>query len=190
MKDGMKEWFDQQDFDQQPMPDGHEQRFLARLEAACEEEFVPKERTEKQKGQFLNGNALLKWSAAAVIAILIGSASFYMGQSQSYELRSVSPAMAKAQNNYVEVIDQQLTALNKLQSPATERIIADAKANLQKLQTDYTKIQMDFKSNSENPAVIDAMIQNFKNRILLLESARAQINSQQQQIKTQENEIL
>jgi hypothetical protein len=113
-----------------------------------------------------------------------------MGQSESYELKSVSPAMAQAQSNYVEVIDQQLKALHQMQSPATERIIADAKSSLLKLETDYKKIQNDFKSNSENPAVIDAMIQNFKTRILLLEDARAQIKAKKQQLKKQENELL
>jgi hypothetical protein len=113
-----------------------------------------------------------------------------VGQSKSYELKSVSPAMAQAQSNYVEVIDQQLTALHQMQSPATERIIADAKSSLLKLETDYKKIQNDFKSNSENPAVIDAMIQNFKTRILLLEEARVQIKAKKQQLKKQENEFL
>jgi hypothetical protein len=189
MKKDMKEWFAQQDFDTNQLPEGHEQRFLARLEAACEEE-IDTEPLQVSKGPRFNLSSILKWSAAAVIAILIGSASFYMGQSESYELKSVSPAMAQAQSNYVEVIDQQLTALHQMQSPATERIIADAKSSLLKLETDYKKIQNDFKSNSENPAVIDAMIQNFKTRILLLEDARAQIKAKKQQLKKQENEFL
>jgi hypothetical protein len=189
MKKDMKEWFAQQEFDTNQLPEGHEQRFLARLEAACEEK-TNKEPVQLPKARVINVSNILKWSAAAVIAILIGSASFYVGQSQSYELKSVSPAMAQAQSNYVEVIDQQLTALNKMQSPATERIIADAKSNLLKLETDYKKIQNDFKSNSDNPAVIDAMILNFKTRILLLEDARAQIKAKKQQLKKQENEFL
>ncbi|BAO56390.1 hypothetical protein [Nonlabens marinus] len=191
MKDAMKEWFDQQEFDREQLPEGHEERFLARLETACEEQKqenrIP---NRKSNGRVITMPSILKWSAAAVIAILIGSASFYIGQSQSYELKSVSPAMAKAQSNYVEVIDQQLAALNQLQSPATERIIADAKAKLLKLETDYSKIKADFKTNGDNPAVIDAMIQNFKTRILLLEDARAQINAQQDQLKKQQHEIL
>ena len=191
MKDAMKEWFDQQEFDQEELPQGHEQRFLARLEAACEEQKQDESLESKNpEGRVISMSSIMKWSVAAMIAILIGSASFYMGQSQSYELKSVSPAMAKAQSDYVEVIDQQLTALNQLQSPATERIIADAKAKLLKLETDYTKIKADFKTNGDNPAVIDAMIQNFKTRILLLEDARAQINAQQDQLKKQEHEIL
>jgi hypothetical protein len=38
--------------------------------------------------------------------------------------------------------------------------------------------------------VIDAMIQNFKTRILLLEEARVQIKAKKQQLKKQENEFL
>jgi len=197
MKESMKQWFDRQDFDQDDLPQGHEQRFLDKLEAACTDE--PEIQNQNQvadvngntrQGGVINMSVILKWSAAAVIAILIGSASFMAGQSQSYELKSVSPEMATAQSNYVKAIDQQLTALNQLQSPATERIIADAKSNLQKLESDYKKIQKDFKSNSDNPAVIDAMIQNFKTRILLLEDARAQIKAKRQQLKKQENELI
>lgn len=198
MKDSMKEWFAQQDFDLTDLPKGHEQRFLDKLEVACEEveleteldRITDIENNDKPKGRVFQMSTILKWSAAAVLAILIGSASFMAGQSQSYELKSVSPEMAAAQSNYVETIDMQLTALNQLQSPATERIIADAKSNLLKLETDYKKIQKDFKSNTENPAVIDAMIQNFKTRILLLEDARAQIKAKKQQLKKQENEII
>ncbi|KQC33516.1 hypothetical protein AAU57_09455 [Nonlabens sp. YIK11] len=197
MKDEMKEWFKKQDFDLTDLPQGHEQRFLDKLEAACQEEPI-KEAAEnnevhqetKPKGRIIKMSAILKWSAAAVIALMIGSASFMAGRSQTYELKSVSPEMAAAQSNYVEAIDQQLAALNQLKSPATERIIADAKASLQKLETDYKKIQKDFRSNSENPAVIDAMIQNFKTRILLLEDARAQIKAKEQQLKKQQNELI
>ncbi|WP_194852584.1 hypothetical protein [Nonlabens antarcticus] len=202
MKDGMKEWFAQQDFDLEQLPEGHEQRFLARLEAACKEDGDEPENEDKNevevkgviiskpKGRVITMSGVLKWSAAAVIAIMIGSASFYMGQSQSYELKSVSPAMAQAQSNYIEVIDQQLAAINKLKSPETERIIVDAKTKLLKLETDYIKIKKDFKTNGDNPAVIDAMIQNFKNRILLLEKAREQIKSQQEQLKKMDYETL
>ena len=189
-----------QDFDLNEWPQGHRQRFLDKLDAACEdlENQNPNENQNqnpvaaetKTKGRVITVSAILKWSAAAVIAVIIGSASFMAGQSQSYELKSVSPEMAAAQNSYVETIDYQLAALNQLQSPATEKIIADAKMSLEKLETDYKRIQKDFKSNSENPAVIDAMIQNFKTRILLLEDARAQIKAKKQQLKKQENELI
>lgn len=199
MKDAMKEWFKQQDFDLDEVPQGHEQRFLDKLNAVCEdkEESVPGlehiediKKYETPAGRVIKMSAILKWSAAAVIAILIGSASFMAGQSQSNDLKSISPEMAATQRSYVEAVDHQLTALNQMQSPATERIIADAKANLLKLENDYRKIQKDFTLNSENPAVIDAMIKNFKTRILLLEDARAQINDKQQQLKKLENEII
>lgn len=189
MKDAMEKWFDQQDFDLEQLPEGHEQRFLARLEAACEDEKQAVEQSATPTGRVIDMKPILKWAAAAVIAVLIGSASFLVGKSQSSELKSVSPAMAKTQKEYVEVVDQQLLALNKLQSPATERIIADAKAKLQKLETDYSKVEKDFFTNADNPAVMDAMIQNFKNRILVLEEARQQIYSQQEQLKKQDYDI-
>lgn len=199
MKDAMKEWFKQQDFDLDEIPQGHEQRFIDKLNAVCEDkeesvlELKHIEQIKKYatpKGRVIKMSAILKWSAAAVIAILIGSASFMAGQSQSNDLKSISPEMAAAQRSYIETVDHQLRALNQMQSPATERIIADAKANLLKLENDYKKIQKDFTLNSENPAVIEAMIQNFKTRILLLEDARAQIIDKQQQLKKQENEII
>lgn len=199
MKDAMKEWFKQQDFDLDEIPQGHEQRFIDKLNAVCEdkeESVLELEHIEQikkyatPKGRVIKMSAILKWSAAAVIAILIGSASFMAGQSQSNDLKSISPEMAAAQRSYIETVDHQLRALNQMQSPATERIIADAKANLLKLENDYKKIQKDFTLNSENPAVIEAMIQNFKTRILLLEDARAQIIDKQQQLKKQENEII
>ncbi len=198
MKDGMKRWFDQQDFDLDQLPDGHEQRFLERLEAACKENendsvainVFSDHKVGTRKNHVIKLRSILIWSAAAVIAVLIGSASFYVGQSHVTDLEEVHPEMAAAQSNYVVVIDQQLAALDQLQSPETERIIADAKSKLQKLETDYVKIQEDFQSNAENPVVLDAMIQNFKNRLLLLEEASLQIKNQQEQLNINTHEIL
>jgi hypothetical protein len=191
MKDKMKEWFENQDFNMEELPDGHEQRFLGKLENVCDAVEVD-QTTSKQAVQpkIITMRRLLMYSAAAMIAVLIGFAGFQAGQYQSTDLEQVSPALAAQQNVYKKMVEKELAALDKLQSPQTERIIADAKANISMLENDYRKINADFQKNSDNPAVIDAMIQNFKNRIRLLEKTKKQILLQQEQIKTQNDEFI
>jgi hypothetical protein len=52
---------------------------------------------------------------------------------------------------------------------------------------DYQSIKVDFKINNDSKAVIAAMIQNFQNRIDLLETALEQIE-QLKNFKEQEDE--
>ncbi len=172
-------------YDIYQLPSDHANRFKNRLkniEGGSVISLVHPTRRSKKN--------MLQWSIAASIAIIIGLTGFIGGQMQSRDHKKLSPALAAAQDHYSNSIELQLSLLNKLQSPENERIIADAKLNLKKLEADYQKIIKDFQSNSDNPAVIDAMIQNLKTRILLLENARAQINTSNQQLKKNTNELL
>ncbi|AZQ44290.1 hypothetical protein [Nonlabens ponticola] len=193
MKESMKEWFEQQDFDTADLKDGHAARFLQKLDDACEDQHTDgtsDDIDEKPSGKLFTLAIIKKWGIAAAILVLLGMGNFIVGQYNQSLTPTVTPELAQKQDFYDLAIKSQLAALDRMQAPETERIIADVKANLAMLETDFKKIQKDFKVNADNPKVIDAMIQNYQNRIQLLEDAKDQIRSAQQQIKEQKNEII
>lgn len=181
----MEEWFAGQDFDQEPLPSGHRNRFLEKLEqndlkknsiTSGAKKTADSKPTEK--GRVINMTQWLKWSLVAGLALVIGLSSLQVIQNgtQPDGLESVSPEMAQAQDFFTSTINLELERLEQAQSPDAERIITDTKTGLQKLEAEYTLIKKDFKVNKNSKAVIAAMIQNFQNRIALLETALEQID--------------
>jgi len=134
-------------------------------------------------------NSWFKWSLVAGLAVLLGFVGMRLAPTAAVDngLSSVSPEMAQAQDFFTTTIQEELEKLNKEQTPHTERIIADTKKTLNKLEVDYKSIKADFKINNDSKAVIAAMIQNFQNRIDLLETALKQIE-QLKNFKEQEDE--
>jgi hypothetical protein len=198
MKKDLKEWFAEQDFNTESLPSGHRNRFLDQLDAVCDKEdlkdkIIPLEpqdfKPTPQDKKVLTMTPWFKWSLAAGLAFLIGFSGLNLVTASPADkgLSSVSPQMAQAQDFFTNTIHQELGKLNKEQSPDTERIITDTKIALNKLEVDYTAIKADLKINNDSKTVIAAMIQNFQNRIDLLELALEQIE-QLKNLKEQENE--
>lgn len=199
MKKDMREWFAEQDFNTESLPSGHRNRFLEKLDAACEEEYVDEVSSldtndldgYHEDKKVITMNYWFKWSLVAGLALLLGFAGFNLPVNGSINngLSSVSPEMAQAQDFFTNTIHLELEKLNKEQSPDTERIIIDTKIALNKLEADYKSITADFEINNDSKAVIAAMIQNFQNRIDLLETALEQIE-QLKNFKEQDNETI
>ncbi len=153
------------------------------------DESADAEIIEKGSGRVISMMSWLKWSLVAGLAILLGVGGYNVSNhlNQPEGLESVSPQMAQAQDFFTSTINLELDKLNRAQSPQNERIIADTKTGLNQLEEEYKRIKEDFKINTDSKAVIAAMIQNFQNRIDLLETALAQIE-QIKQLKKPENE--
>lgn len=198
MKKDIEEWFAEQDFNTESLPEGHRNRFLDKLNEACEdaEELhvtsdISSENDTTENSKVIQMKSWFKWSLVAGLAILVGLAGMNIAPApvSDHGLSTVSPEMAQAQDFFTNTIHQELERLDKLQSPDTERIIIDTKNALNKLEEDYKLIKEDFKINKDSKTVIAAMIQNFQNRIDLLETALEQIE-QLKNYKEQENEAI
>ncbi len=189
----MEEWFDQQDWNQGELPQGHRDRFLQKLDVACDEvQATAPVSAASANGKVVKLNAWLKYAAVAAIVLLLGLTGMqvYNQPAQQTGLASVSPEMAQAQSFFTTTIDRELAQLNDEMSPETERIITDARAGLKKLATEYQSIIKDFKVNQDSQAVIAAMIENFQSRIDLLEVAQEQINQLKQLKEKQDEDII
>jgi hypothetical protein len=182
MSKNINNWFKEQEFNVAPLPQGHRERFLERLDAA------PQNAAALEKsGKIIAFMHWQKWAVAASIILLLGIGFLSIPQTTT-TIEQVSPQMAASQDIFNKTIDAELLKLEQQQSPETERIIADTKKNLAKLEKDYLAIAKDFKVNS-NTAVMESMLLNFKTRVALLETALEHINYLKA-IKKQHHETL
>ncbi|QNJ98877.1 hypothetical protein [Constantimarinum furrinae] len=150
-------------FDVHETPAGHQQRFLEKLNS--ETNSVYKTRS---------------WwkplSIAASVVVLIGMGMFFFNtETQAAGLASVSPEMENTQSYFTTAINRELETLKSFRSPETKAIIEDALAQIEILEKDYQKLTVDLVESGNDKRVIHAMIQNFQNRIDLLEQVTTTI---------------
>ena len=190
MKDDMKSWFQQQDFDTTPLPNGHREAFLEKLEELCDEETkvipLPIDK-DGDKDNTFSLSKILKWSAAATLAVLLGIAGLKMTSTDT-TVTEVSPEIAQTQTFFSSTIKNELEQLNTLRTAENAVIIEEALAAIEKLELQYEDIKQDYKINKDSKVVIAAMIENFQNRIQVLEIAREQIKQLEELKLEKENE--
>ena len=92
--------------------------------------------------------------------------------------------MKQTQEFYTGVIRKELNAINAEKSPETEAIINDALVQMDKLEKNYEGLKEDLAKSGNDNRVIYAMIQNFQQRIDLLNNVLTQIEN----IKTLKNQ--
>ncbi|ALM19942.1 hypothetical protein AAT17_01050 [Nonlabens sp. MIC269] len=190
MKDDMKSWFQQQDFDTTPLPNGHREAFFEKLEKLCDEETkvipLPIDK-DGDKDNTFSLSKILKWSAAATLAVLLGIAGLKMTSTDT-TVTEVSPEIAQTQTFFSSTIKNELEQLNTLRTAENAVIIEEALAAIEKLELQYEDIKQDYRINKDSKVVIAAMIENFQNRIQVLEIAREQIKQLEELKLEKENE--
>jgi len=161
-RDDIETLFDRLDneFDVYNANDGHEKRFLEKLQKNTNVVEV----TKKQSW-------FKPLMAAASILLIIALGTFLLKPSEitSAELASVSPEMEEAQSFFTATIEKELSALKKLENPVTKAIINDAIKRLDLLDTEYQSLKNDLVESGNDKRVINAMIENFQKRISLLQ---------------------
>jgi hypothetical protein len=165
-------------WDFQELPTGHEMRFLTKLDS------------EKSK----NRNNLYRLIGIAAVFVV----GFIIFQTWN------KPAVIQNQNNallskqsmettqYFEyLIASELEKLNEHNDSLSQEVISEALIELEKLEADYKKIELELKKNGETKQLIHAMILNFQTRISFLENVLNQIELiKNQKINQDENNLL
>ncbi|MAY83117.1 MAG: hypothetical protein CMP59_03205 [Flavobacteriales bacterium] len=153
------------EFDEQELPFGHEARFQNRL----------------KKMNRKPGRNWLKIAAAAVILIATGA---LLWDNDSSELNSSVETVAdlelerqlpeeleieEASKYYEQTLDQQFTALEEFYADDDSKTLIEETKNLiAKLREDYKELEKELESTGDERVVL-AMIQNYQQRISLLE---------------------
>ena len=137
--------------------DGHKKRFLNKLNAA--------------NNKSVSKRTWLKpFSIAASVLIIFGlGLTLLMPEATQADLASVSPEMEKTQSFFTMAINKELESIKLKESPETKPLINDAMIQLERLEAQYQTLKTNLVESGNDKRVIHAMIQNYQNRITLLE---------------------
>jgi hypothetical protein len=159
-KDNIETLFDrlQGEFDVFETPDGHQKRFMDRLQ-----------KKEQSSTSVVTWKKVI--SIAAVFAVIVSLGSFIFNSDvKAADLASVSPEMEQTQSFFTTAINNEIQTLRSFTNPETEALINDALKQINILEEKYQKLMVDLVDSGYDQRVIYAMINNFQKRIDLLEN--------------------
>ena len=156
----MKELFNrQQNFDLYDLPQGHRERFMAKLE-----------NRERERRSFSNR---IKWAVAAGLILLLGlGAGFHFINSSN---RRSEDEIYRSEQYFSGIIRSELNSIQKDRSPATLHLFNDALAHIERLEIDYRKLVKDYRQNQDK-RILNAIIENYQQRIDILRNVKKQIH--------------
>jgi arginine decarboxylase-like protein len=152
----------QGDFDFEEPTIGHFDRFQLRLE---------KETNTKRPFFKKPTKTFFRTIAVAASFVLIFAVVFAKNNAdKGVELADVSPKMEETQTYFASVIREEIKKVSKVKTEKNSKIIDDAFARLNTLEDNYKELTFDLKENNNNKQIIFAMINNFQQRIEVLEN--------------------
>ena len=159
----MKDFFNQnkEKFDVYEPKQGHKERFLQKLQ-----------QNKSGKTKFINYNVYKKWMIAASIALLFGLI-FQTGRMVQQKKMNES-AVSRNEQYFSMIIKEKLEEVEKEKSPETEKIFNDAMEQIKLLENDYQQLIKDYRQNKDK-YILNAMINNFRERIEILQFVKQQI---------------
>lgn len=154
-------------FDYQQPANGHQERFLEKLE----------NHTSTIKTDWYSWRVLAPVvSIAAALILFFGLNFMTYTEPGLQELADVSPEMAQTQTFFVNTINSELTKIQGQRSTETRILIDDAMEQMAILEKEYKQLQKDLMESGDDQRVIFAMISNFQNRVNLLQNVLEHIN--------------
>lgn len=153
-------------FDDIELPEGHEQRFLNKL--------------EKQK----KIKPIKYWYSIAAGIALIGVLTFFAKDNlsitienghESVSLSDVSEKYQEVEEFYIAGVNQKIEEIDKLKCKIDEEQKSMIDSELMQLKSSYKMLQAELKVNRNDERIINAMITNYQNRIRFLEQVIFQI---------------
>ena len=154
------------------MPDGHEARFLSKLEEQLPEQS--------------SGRRFTFFSIAASVVVLIGFA-FAMTQlstdkpiespevvNNSKSLEEVSPELKKVEDYYLASINLELSKMEY--SPENKELFDGYLKRLGELSTEYDLLAQELINSGPNEKTVTALIDNLKLRLNLMYRLKEKLN--------------
>lgn len=155
-------------FDDIDLPAGHEQRFLKKL--------------EKKKSSI----GLKIWYGIAASFIFLAMLSFFAKDfvfqnrflkenSQVVGLSDISPKYQEVEAFYQASVDEKINEFETLNCRIDEEQLNMINSELEQLNGSYQNLQAELKINRNDERIINAMIDNYQNRIRFLDLVISQI---------------
>lgn len=173
-------------FNETSMPEGHEDRFLMKLNASTSALEKPVRRLNSK---------ITRIAAAAVVILGFGAGMFYLGQQDqldssgseqlaSMRLADVNPEMAEVETFFTKQIESQRSRVAEMNG--NEEVTAAFLAELDALELQYTDLEKELALQPNNDQIVQAMIRNYKLRIDVLEKLMNQIQREQFKLENQQ----
>jgi len=159
----MKEFFEQnrQKFDVSEPHPGHQERFLQKLQEKKSATIKP-----------IGYSGYKKWIMAASVALLFGLI-FQTGRIVQQK-KTENIQIQQNEQYFSMIIQKELEEVQQETSPETEKIFNDAMEQIKLLENDYQQLIKDYRQNKDK-FILNAMINNFRQRIDILQSVKHQI---------------
>ncbi|AZQ57682.1 hypothetical protein EJ994_02240 [Maribacter sp. MJ134] len=156
-------------FDFEEPDNGHEQRFLAKLNKAQGTASISQKKT-------------FWWKPLSIAASIVLAFGIFYGinntePSVDERVAKISPEVSNAQFHFASLIQEQVKALEAESSPETQKIVADTMDQLKSLEMDYNKLEGELLKGGNSKLILSAMITNFQTRIDLLNDVLNQIET-------------
>jgi hypothetical protein len=146
------------------------------------------DKREKKIGVF-SSKSWMKIAASLTLLLTVGwlAASYINTNSKGpvrYALSDISPELAETEYYYANQISEKL-AMIQTSNAGVDLFVLE---NLDLLDSAYIELQQDLKDNADNEEVINAMIQNYRIKLQILEKTLSKIRQKEQ--KEDPNEII
>lgn len=148
---------------------GHFNRFEARLQ------------NKRKKKPF---NKFYLVASVVLLFVVIGFKLF----SEKANTNMVTPEFKQTENYFSTVINDELKKVVAQKNADNQQIISDAFLQMKKLEDNYKQLQKDLKNTQNKKAIIYAMLDNYQQRIKILQNLLNTLN-QYKQLKNTNYEI-
>lgn len=167
MKQDIRDLFNNEEASKKALPDHHRQEFYEKLKASR-----PR-RTSK-----LNTNYLFK--VAAIVVLFVAFAFFMFKTTDKVTNTIVEETPIETQIDAIE--KQYLASIDKewqnfISITDDDNLVKRYREKLDGLDKDYQDISKQFKANSNNIAVIEALVENLQTRLQLLKDIQEHIKA-------------
>lgn len=154
-------------FDQREPAVGHQGRFLKKMnEAQGTVAFIPRTR---------NWWKPLSLAASVALIGILTVGLFLNTPSVEDQVAEIAPEMPQTKVYFANLIEEQVKGMEAYRNEDTAVIIQDALRQLQRLEQDFTVLEQELVQGGNQNVIMNAMIQNFQNRIDILNKYMSQI---------------
>lgn len=172
-KDDIEQLFNRlgDQFDTEQPRKNHKDTFLEKLQ---DMQTTPEQKVEVPVRKL---NWIKPLLIAASLLLLFGVIFTTNTANQTIELADVSPEMEQTQEFFTQAIAKELYTIQQEVTPETQLIVDNALDQMKNLESQYEGLKEDLQESGQDKRVIYAMIDNFQNRINLLEQVLEHINT-------------
>ncbi len=116
--------------------------------------------------------------AASIALLCMVAVGLYQSEpTLDQKVAKISPEVSRTQFYFAGLIAEQVNELESESTPETRQIIDDTLWQLEKLESDYERLESDLINGGNSKLILSAMITNFRTRIDLLQAVLDKIET-------------